>query len=127
VITAILVVGIKESARFNATIVTIKVAVVLFVIGLGVHYINFDNWGHDWSNFAPWFCWHRSWSRLHIFRLYGFDAVSTTAQECKNPQRDLPIASWRHSSFAHPVYPRGGCADRHGSPGKNINIEAPLL
>src|ERR1700680_3484712 len=48
VITAILVIGIKESARFNATIVTIKVGVVLFVIGLGIHYINFANWGHDW-------------------------------------------------------------------------------
>src|SRR5205823_5613725 len=53
VITAILVIGIKESARFNATIVAIKVAVVLFVIGLGIHYINFDNWGHDWHAFAP--------------------------------------------------------------------------
>src|SRR5260370_3414577 len=46
VITAILIIGIKESARFNATIVTIKVAVVLFVIGLGIHYFNFSNWGH---------------------------------------------------------------------------------
>src|SRR5258707_1060396 len=52
-ITAILVIGIKESARFNATIVTIKVGVVLFVIGLGIHYVNFSNWGHDWSSFAP--------------------------------------------------------------------------
>ena len=46
VITAILVVGIKESARFNATIVVIKVAVVLFVIGLGIRYINAANWGY---------------------------------------------------------------------------------
>src|SRR5207248_1884047 len=53
VITAILVIGIKESARFNATIVVIKVAVVLFVIGLGVRYINTVNWGHGWSSFAP--------------------------------------------------------------------------
>src|SRR5207244_10647518 len=45
VITAILVIGIKESARFNAAIVTIKVAVVLFVIGLGMHYGTFANWG----------------------------------------------------------------------------------
>ena len=53
VITAILVVGIKESARFNATIVVIKVAVVLFVIGLGIHYVNSSNWGTDWHSFAP--------------------------------------------------------------------------
>ena len=49
VITAILAVGIKESARFNSTIVVIKVSVVLFVIGLGFKYVNFANWGHDWS------------------------------------------------------------------------------
>src|SRR4030088_1891932 len=92
VITAILVIGIKESASFNATIVTIKVAVVLFVIGLGVHYINFDNWGHDWSNFAPHGFAGIGAGAAYIFFAYiGFDAVSTTAQECKNPQRDLPI------------------------------------
>src|SRR5437879_3981116 len=53
VITAILIIGIKESARFNATIVTIHVAVVLFVIGLGIHYVDFSIYGHDWSTFAP--------------------------------------------------------------------------
>ena len=52
-ITAILVVGIKESANFNSTIVIVKVAVVLFVIIVGIRYINVANWGHDWSTFAP--------------------------------------------------------------------------
>src|SRR5215471_3398203 len=52
-ITAILVIGIKESARFNATIVVIKVSVVLFVIAVGVRYINTVNWGSDWTSFAP--------------------------------------------------------------------------
>src|SRR5436305_5071195 len=52
IITAILVVGIKESAGFNSTIVVIKVAVVLFVIVLGFKYVNFSNWGHDWSSVA---------------------------------------------------------------------------
>ncbi len=92
VITAILVIGIKESARFNATIVTIKVAVVLFVIGLGIHYVNFSNWGHDWSSFAPMGFSGVGAGAAYIFFAYiGFDAVSTTAQEAKNPQRDLPI------------------------------------
>ncbi len=92
VITAILVIGIKESARFNAAIVTIKVAVVLFVIGLGIHYINFANWGHDWSTFAPMGFSGVGAGAAYIFFAYiGFDAVSTTAQEAKNPQRDLPI------------------------------------
>ncbi len=92
VITAILVIGIKESARFNAAIVTIKVAVVLFVIGLGIHYVNFANWGHDWSTFAPMGFSGVGAGAAYIFFAYiGFDAVSTTAQEAKNPQRDLPI------------------------------------
>jgi APA family basic amino acid/polyamine antiporter len=92
VITAILVIGIKESARFNATIVTIKVAVVLFVIGLGIHYVDFSNWGHDWHSFAPMGFSGIGTGAAYIFFAYiGFDAVSTTAQEAKNPQRDLPI------------------------------------
>src|SRR6184192_1685628 len=92
VITAILVIGIKESARFNAAIVTIKVTVVLFVIGLGIHYVNFSNWGHDWSSFAPMGFSGIGAGAAYIFFAYiGFDAVSTTAQEFKKPQRDLPI------------------------------------
>src|SRR5579864_9129160 len=51
VITGILAIGISESAQFNAAIVVIKVAVVLFVIGLGATYINRINWGSDWSSF----------------------------------------------------------------------------
>lgn len=92
VITAILVVGIRESARFNATIVVIKVAVVLFVIGLGMRYVNTANWGGDWHSFAPMGFSGIGAGAAYIFFAYiGFDAVSTTAQEAKNPQRDLPI------------------------------------
>src|SRR5271165_1274972 len=92
VITAILTIGIKESARFNSTIVVIKVAVVLFVIGLGWRYVSFANWGHDWHSFAPFGFSGIGAGAAYIFFAYiGFDAVSTTAQEAKNPQRDLPI------------------------------------
>jgi APA family basic amino acid/polyamine antiporter len=92
VITAILTIGIKESARFNSTIVVIKVAVVLFVIGLGFKYVSFANWGHDWHSFAPFGFGGIGAGAAYIFFAYiGFDAVSTTAQEAKNPQRDLPI------------------------------------
>jgi APA family basic amino acid/polyamine antiporter len=92
VITAILCVGIKESASFNATIVVIKVSVVLFVIGLGSRYISTANWGSDWHSFAPYGFSGIGAGAAYIFFAYiGFDAVSTTAQEAKNPQRDLPI------------------------------------
>ena len=53
VITTVLVIGIKESANFNAGIVVLKLAVVLFVLGLGSHYVNKANWGSDWHTFAP--------------------------------------------------------------------------
>ncbi|HXJ11444.1 MAG TPA: amino acid permease [Candidatus Limnocylindrales bacterium] len=92
VITAILAIGIKESARFNTAIVVVKVSVVLFVIVLGMKYINFANWGHDWHSFAPYGFGGIGAGAAYIFFAYiGFDAVSTTAQEAKNPQRDLPI------------------------------------
>ena len=92
VITAILVVGIKESARFNTGIVVVKVSVVLFVIALGSHYINRGNWGTDWHTYAPHGFAGIGAGAAYIFFAYiGFDAVSTTAQEAKNPQRDLPI------------------------------------
>jgi len=70
----------------------VKVAVVLFVIALGSHYINRANWGTDWHSYAPHGFAGIGAGAAYIFFAYiGFDAVSTTAQEAKNPQRDLPI------------------------------------
>lgn len=92
VITYILAIGIKESARFNSFIVVLKVSVVLFVIGLGFKYVSTANWGSDWHSFAPYGFGGIGAGAAYIFFAYiGFDAVSTTAQEAKNPQRDLPI------------------------------------
>jgi APA family basic amino acid/polyamine antiporter len=92
VITTILAIGIKESASFNSGIVVVKVCVVLFVIFLGFRYVNFANWGHNWSSFAPYGFGGIGAGAAYIFFAYiGFDAVSTTAQEAKNPQRDLPV------------------------------------
>jgi len=91
-ITFILCIGIKESASFNATIVVIKVSVVLFVIGLGVTKMSTANWGTDWHSFAPYGFGGIGAGAAYIFFAYiGFDTVSTTAQEARNPQRDLPI------------------------------------
>jgi basic amino acid/polyamine antiporter, APA family len=91
-ITVVLVIGIKESANFNAGIVMLKVAIVLFVLGLGSHYVNKANWGSDWKTFAPFGVGGIGLAAGLVFFSYiGFDAVSTTAQEAKNPQRDMPI------------------------------------
>jgi basic amino acid/polyamine antiporter, APA family len=127
VITAILVIGIKESARFNSTIVVIKVAVVLFVIGLGAHYINTANWGMSWSTFAP-FGFSGIWAgAAYIFFAYiGFDAVSTTAQEAKNPQRDLPIGIIASLLVCTALYIAVAAVLTGMVPWRDVNIEAPL-
>ena len=94
--TALLVVGIKESARFNNIIVFMKVAIVFLVIGFGFMYVKSANW----SPFIPentgtfgaygWTGIIRA-AAVVFFAYIGFDAVSTAAQEAKNPQRDMPI------------------------------------
>src|SRR6267378_4035347 len=127
IITAVLVIGIKESARFNSTIVAIKVSVVLFVIGLGIRYVDFSNWGHDWSTFAPFGFAGIGAGAAYIFFAYiGFDAVSTTAQEAKNPQRDLPIGIIASLLICTALYIAVAAVLTGMVPWKDVNIEAPV-
>jgi len=127
VITAILAIGIRESARFNATIVVIKVAVVLFVIGLGVRYINPANWGNSWETFAPHGFAGIGAGAAYIFFAYiGFDAVSTTAQEAKNPQRDLPIGIIASLLVCTVLYIAVAAVLTGMVPWNQTNIEAPI-
>jgi len=119
--------GIKESARFNATIVTIKVAVVLFVIGLGAAYVAPGNWGSSWSTFAPFGMSGIGAGAAYIFFAYiGFDAVSTTAQEAKNPQRDLPIGIIASLLICTFLYISVAAVLTGMVPWREINIEAPI-
>ncbi len=95
VVTILLVIGIKESANFNNVIVALKLAVILTFIGVGVAYINKANW-HPFVpaiDAAGNFGWHGVLRAAGVifFAYIGFDAVSTAAQESKNPQRDMPI------------------------------------
>jgi APA family basic amino acid/polyamine antiporter len=127
VITAILAIGIKESARFNSTIVVIKVAVVLFVIGLGFRYVSASNWGGDWHTFAPMGFSGIGAGAAYIFFAYiGFDAVSTTAQEAKNPQRDLPIGIIASLLVCTVLYILVASVLTGMVPWREINIEAPI-
>ncbi len=96
VVSLVLIVGIQESARLNGIIVALKVAIVVLVIGLGFGYIN-------QANYVPFIppntgeFGHYGWSGIMraagviFFAYIGFDAVSTAAQEAKNPKRDMPI------------------------------------
>jgi len=127
VITAILAIGISESARFNAVIVVTKVSVVLFVIGLGATYINRSNWGSDWSTFAPFGFSGIGAGAAYIFFAYiGFDAVSTTAQEAKNPQRDLPIGIIASLLICTVLYIAVAGVLTGMVPWREVNIEAPI-
>ncbi len=127
IITAILVIGIKESARFNSAIVVLKVAVVLFVLGLGAQYVHPANWGDSWSTFAPFGFSGIGAGAAYIFFAYiGFDAVSTTAQEAKNPQRDLPIAIIASLAVCTLLYIGVAAVLTGMVPWKEVNIEAPI-
>jgi APA family basic amino acid/polyamine antiporter len=127
IITTVLVIGIKESARFNATIVAVKVSVVLFVIILGMRYVNTSNWGHDWHAFAPMGFSGIGAGAAYIFFAYiGFDAVSTTAQEAKNPQRDLPIGIIVSLVVCTLLYIAVSAILTGMVPWQEVNIEAPI-
>ncbi|HKP85621.1 MAG TPA: amino acid permease [Blastocatellia bacterium] len=107
IVTAILVKGIQESATFNATMVGIKIAAVLFVIIVGAFYINPDNWKpfapYGWGglNLFGYTLWGDATynrpvgmlagSAIIFFAYIGFDSVSTHAEEAKRPNRDVPI------------------------------------
>jgi basic amino acid/polyamine antiporter, APA family len=127
IITAILVRGIRESAGFNATIVILKVSVVLFVIILGLQYVNTSNWGTDWASFAPYGFSGVGAGAAYIFFAYiGFDAVSTTAQEARNPQRDLPIGIIASLAVCTVFYILVAAVLTGMVHWQDVNIEAPI-
>src|SRR4030095_638871 len=91
-ITIVLVWGIKESAQFNAGMVMVKVLVLLFFITIALYFVSPSKMVTNWHPFQP-----RGWrgtlagAAVVFFAYIGFDAVSTVAEETKNPARDLPI------------------------------------
>jgi APA family basic amino acid/polyamine antiporter len=87
-VTILLVYGIRESARANTAIVVLKVAVVVFVIAFGGFMVNPGNWHPYMPN---GFTGVMSGAAIVFFAFIGFDAVSTTAEETRRPQRDMPI------------------------------------
>jgi basic amino acid/polyamine antiporter, APA family len=95
-VTVLLVIGIKESALFNNIMVVIKIAAIIAFVGIGIAFISVHNW-HPFIPKNTGEFGHFGWSGIIrgagiiFFAYIGFDAVSTAAQEAKNPQRDMPI------------------------------------
>jgi amino acid transporter len=88
-ITYLVYIGIKESKNTNNILVVLKLLVIMIVVGVGAFYVQVENW----TPFAPNGISGVLKSVAAVcFAYIGFDSISTTAEECKNPQRDIPKA-----------------------------------
>ncbi|MDF1503370.1 amino acid permease [Roseisolibacter sp. H3M3-2] len=128
--TALLVTGIKESARFNNIIVIVKVAIVFLVIGFGFMFVDSANW----QPFIPpaegpgRFGWDGIVRAAGVvfFAYIGFDAVSTAAQEAKNPQRDMPIGMLGSLAFCTVLYILMSLVMTGLAPYTELNVPHPV-
>ncbi len=122
-VTIILVVGIKESARATGIIVLIKLAVILFFIGIGSTSVDPANW----SPFMPQGMAGVGAAAAIVFFAYiGFDAVSTAAEEAKNPKRDVPIGIIASLSLCTLLYISVAAVLTGLVPYAQIDIHAPV-
>jgi basic amino acid/polyamine antiporter, APA family len=128
--TTLLVIGIKESARFNNFIVFVKVAIVFLVIGFGFMFVDSANWHpfipaqigegqYGWSGIV------RA-AGVVFFAYIGFDAVSTAAQEAQNPQRDMPIGMLGSLAFCTVLYILMSLVMTGLAPYKELNVPHPV-
>jgi len=142
-VTVVLVKGIKESANFNAGMVIVKLAIVLFVIILGALYVNPANWapfapfgysgfsifgktilGASPSGGAP--VGVLAGAAMIFFAYIGFDSISTHAEEAKNPQKDVPIALIVSLVICTLLYVAVAAVITGMVPYGQINIDAPV-
>ena len=122
-VTTILVIGIKESARAAGMIVLLKLAVILFFIAVGAPAVSGDNW----TPFMPnGFEGVRAAAAIIFFAYIGFDAVSTAAEEAKNPQRDVPFGILASLSVCTVLYISVAAVLTGLVPVSQIDIHAPV-
>ncbi len=125
IITAILVVGIRESARFNAAMVLLNVGVILTIVGLGAAYVDPRHW-------RPFLHEQKGWGGVaegaaRIFFAYiGFDSISTNAEEARNPQRDLAIGIIGSLVICTALYIAVAAVLTGMVPYRRIDVKAPL-
>ncbi|MBI3356077.1 MAG: amino acid permease [Nitrospirae bacterium] len=122
-VTVILVIGIKESARATGLIVCLKLAVIFFFIAIGTPAVNVDNW----TPFMPQgFEGVRSAAAIIFFAYIGFDAVSTAAEEARNPQRDVPLGILGSLALCTVLYISVAAVLTGLVPASQIDIHAPV-
>ncbi len=130
-VSLILIRGISESAKFNDFIVVLKVAVVIFFIGIGYFFINYKNY-HPFLPPNTGVFGSFGWSGVlaaagQIFFAYiGFDAVSTAAQEARNPKRDMPIGIIGSLAICTVLYIAYSLVLTGIVNYKDLNVAAPL-
>jgi amino acid transporter len=101
VISGLLTLGIKGASKFNSLMVIIKLAIILIIIAVGNFYIDSAN-GHPFMPFG--FEGIMSGEALVFFTVFGYDTLTTSAEESKNPQRDLPRAVFISLTIALCLY-----------------------
>jgi APA family basic amino acid/polyamine antiporter len=122
-LTIILTIGIKLSSRFNIVMVLIKLSVLLFFVVMGIFFINPKNY----QPFAPnGLRGIQTGAAIIFFAFIGFDAVSTAAEETKNPKRNMPIGIIGSLGFVTVVYLVVTFVLTGMVPAKNLNTAEPL-
>ncbi|MBM4126928.1 MAG: amino acid permease, partial [Nitrospira sp.] len=122
-ITVILVIGIKESARAAGLIVILKLSVIVFFIAVGTPAVSADNW----TPFMPnGFEGVRAAAAIIFFAYIGFDAVSTAAEEARNPQRDVPLGILASLAVCTVLYISVAAVLTGLVPVSQIDIHAPV-
>ena len=122
-VTAVLVIGVKESARTTSVIVLVKLVVIFFFIAVGTSSVDSANW----SPFMPQgFAGVGAAAAIVFFAYIGFDAVSTTAEEARNPQRDLPIGIIASLAICTVLYVLVAAVLTGIVPYTSIDIHAPV-
>ncbi|MGD0484104.1 MAG: amino acid permease, partial [Gemmatimonadales bacterium] len=129
--STILVIGIKESATVNNFIVILKVAIILLIVVVGLGHINTANWKPfipantgEWGTFGP--SGILRGAGLVFFAYIGFDAVSTAAQEARNPQRDMPIGILGSLAICTVLYVVVSAVLVGMVPYRELNLAAPM-
>jgi APA family basic amino acid/polyamine antiporter len=129
--STILVIGIKESATVNNFIVILKVSIILLIVFVGLGHINPANWKPFIpANTGEWGTFGASGvlrgAGLVFFAYIGFDAVSTAAQESRNPQRDMPIGILGSLAICTVLYVVVAAVLTGMVPYQELNLPAPM-